>query len=155
MPHGNDQDAEHWASIVGDMIERSTATAPTQPGIYRMPCGACYVDFFVTADGKEHWLVPGDPRAYTRDTVAVERHGDHPWERMHTLTEAADQIQQLAAKTGSPVEEIVASLADRLAADRDRADDAEIARIVRERRSLDEVPLADVAERFGVDLNEI
>ncbi len=104
---------------------------------------------------KEHWLIPGDARAYTRDTVAVARHGDHPWERMHTLAEAASQIQQLAAKTAVPVDAIVASLTRRLAADRDGADDAEIARTVRERRSLDEVPLADIAERFGVDLNEI
>lgn len=36
-----------------------------------------------------------------------------------------------------------------------RLDDAEIAEIVRERRAMDEEPLADVAARFGIDLNSL
>lgn len=36
-----------------------------------------------------------------------------------------------------------------------RLDDAEIAELVRERRSMDEEPLADVAARFGVDLDAL
>lgn len=36
-----------------------------------------------------------------------------------------------------------------------RLDDAEIAEIVRERRDMTEVPLSDVAARFGVDLDSL
>lgn len=36
-----------------------------------------------------------------------------------------------------------------------RLDDAEIAEIVRERRDMAEVPLSDVAARFGVDLDKL
>lgn len=36
-----------------------------------------------------------------------------------------------------------------------RLDDAEIAAIVRERRDMAEVPLSDVAARFGVDLDKL
>lgn len=153
MPGADDDNGEVWLTLISEMIDRSTATAPTAPGLYRMPCGACYVDFFVTADRKEHWLVPGDPRSYTRDTVAVARHGDHPWERMYTLLEAADQIHRLATETGSTVDAIVTGLADRLVME--RADDAEVARIVRERRSMEDVPLGDIARRFGADLDEL
>lgn len=36
-----------------------------------------------------------------------------------------------------------------------RLDDAEIAEIVRERRSMEEEPLVDIAARFGVDLDAL
>lgn len=36
-----------------------------------------------------------------------------------------------------------------------RVDDEEIAAIVRERRTMDREPLADVASRFGVDLDAL
>lgn len=85
-----------WEQIIRDMIARNTASAPTQPGVYRMPCGNCYVDFFLASDGTERWLIPGDERSYTRDTVAIARHGDHAWERMYTLGHAAAEIRRLA-----------------------------------------------------------
>ena len=39
-----------WGRIIRDMIARSTDSAPTEPGVYRMPCGNCYVDFFLASD---------------------------------------------------------------------------------------------------------
>ena len=83
-----------WGRIIRDMIARSTDSAPTEPGVYRMPCGNCYVDFFLASDGTERWLVPGDERSYTRDTVAIARHGEHSWERMYTLGHAAAEIRR-------------------------------------------------------------
>lgn len=43
-----------WERAIRNMIARSTETAPTDPGVFRMPCGNCYVDFFVAADGTRH-----------------------------------------------------------------------------------------------------
>lgn len=86
--------------MIDDTVARNTATAPTAPGLYRMPCRACYVDFFVGPDGVEHWLVPGDSTGYTRETVAAHRHGEHAWERMYTLAHAAAEIRDRAAATG-------------------------------------------------------
>lgn len=143
---------QHWQQVIESMIARNTDSAPTVPGIYRMPCGECYVDFFVDGDGTEHWLVPGDPTGYTRASVAVARHGNSAWERMYTLAEAANQIRQRAAATGGNLAAILDELARPV--DENRADDAEIARLVQERRDMDEVPLADVARKFGIDLHD-
>ena len=71
--------SEDWERIIRGMIERSRETAPSEPGVYKMPCGECVVDFFITAEGVEHWLVAGDGRSYTRESVVVARHGAHPW----------------------------------------------------------------------------
>lgn len=105
MPHTDDH--TDWEQIIRDMIARSSESAPTEPGVYRMPCGNCYVDFFRTSDGTESWLVPGDERSYTRDTVAIDRHGDHPWERMYTLGHAAAEIRRRATADDTPVEVLV------------------------------------------------
>ena len=144
-----------WELVVRDMIARSTESAPTEPGVYRMPCGNCYVDFFVTSDGAERWLVPGDERSYTRDTVATARHGDYPWERMYTLGHAAAEIQRRATTDGTPVHVLIEELAA-IANAEDAAEDEEIARIARERPADSaEIPLADLARKFGIDLDEL
>jgi len=153
VSHGDDN--LDWEWIIRDMIARSTESAPAEPGVYRMPCGNCYVDFFLASDGTERWLVPGDERSYTRDTVAIARHGDHPWERMYTLAHAAAEIQRRAAAEGTPVEVRLAELGA-IADAEDAAEEEEIAQIVRERPADgEEVPLADVARRFGIDLDEL
>lgn len=144
-----------WQQVIRDMIARSTESAPADPGVYRMPCGDCYVDFFLASDGAERWLVPGDERSYTRDTVAIARHGDHPWERMYTLGHAAAEIQSRASAAGSSVQVLVEELAA-IADAEDATDDEEIARIARERPADSaEIPLADLARKFGIDLDEL
>lgn len=153
MPHTDDH--TDWEQIIRDMIARSSESAPTEPGVYRMPCGNCYVDFFRTSDGTESWLVPGDERSYTRDTVAIDRHGDHPWERMYTLGHAAAEIRRRATADDTPVEVLVEQLAA-IAAVEDAGEAEEIARIARERPAdSPDVPLADVARKFGIDLDEL
>lgn len=154
MAHSQEQ-ADDWKRVIDDMITRSTATAPTEPGVYRMPCGECYVDFFLASDGTERWLVPGDDRSYTRETVAIARHGEFAWQRMYTLAHAAAEIRRRAGEGGIRPEEILEQLAT-VADAEDAAEDEEIARIVRERTATGEsTPLANVARRFGIDLDEL
>lgn len=154
MPQASN-DAEHWKRVIGDMIQHGTATAPTEPGVYRMPCGNCYVDFFLSSNGTERWLVPGDDHTYTRDTVAIARHGDFPWERMYTLAHAAAEIRRRAATDGKPVQVLIEELTA-IADAEDAAEEEEIARIVRERTASGEsTPLADLARKFGIDLDEL
>lgn len=144
-----------WEQVIHEMIARSTVSAPTEPGVYRLPCGNCYVDFFVASDGTERWLVPGDERSYTRDTVATVRHGDLPWERMYTLAHAAAEIQRRAVAERTPVQALVKKLAA-IADAEDAAEEEEIARIVRERTASGKsTPLADLAQKFGIDLDEL
>lgn len=153
MPHG--ELGIDWERIIRDMIARSTASAPNEPGVDRLPCGNCYVDFFHASDGSERWLVPGDERNYTRDTVASFRHGNYPWERMYTLGQAAAEIRRRATADGTPVHALVEELAA-VAAAEDAAEEEEIARIARERPADSaEVPLADLARKFGIDLDEL
>lgn len=153
MSHGDGN--VDWERIIRDMIARSTESAPTEPGVYRMPCGNCYVDFFLASDGTERWLVRGVERRYTRDTVAIDRHGDFPWERMYTLAHAAAEIQRRAAGGGTPVEVLLEELAA-IADAEDAAEEEEIVRIVWERPAdSEEIPLADVARKFGIDLDAL
>ncbi len=141
--------------IIRDMIARNTESAPTEPGVYRMPCGNCYVDFFHASDGTERWLVPGDERSYTRDTVATARHGDHPRERMYTLAHAAAEIRRRAMNGGASVQVLIEELAE-IADAEDAEEEMEIARIVRGRPADSaEIPLADLARKFGIDLDEL
>lgn len=145
----------NWEEVIRDMIARSTESASTEPGVYRMPCGNCYVDFFLASDGTERWLVPGDERSYNRDTVAIARHGEHPWERMYILGHAAAEIRRRANADGTPVHVLMDELAA-VAAAEDAAEDEEIARIARERPADSaEVPLSDLARKFGIDLDEL
>lgn len=130
------------------MITRATETASTEPGVYKMPCGECVVDFFITAEGEEHWLVAGDERSYTRETVAITRHGDHPWERLYTLADAARELARLAAASGGDIDRVLVELVEAI-------DDREVARVVRERDGMSAGPLEDVAARFGVDLDDL
>lgn len=154
MPQASN-DAERWSRAIDKMIEHGTATAPTEPGVYRMPCGNCYVDFFLSSNGTERWLVPGDERSYTRETVAIARHGNFPWERMYTLGHAAAEIRRRATADDAQVHVLIDELAA-VAAAEDAAEDEEIARIVRERPADSaEVPLSDLARKFGIDLNEL
>jgi hypothetical protein len=158
VPHSDS--SIDWERVIRDMIARNTESAPTEPGVYRMPCGNCYVDFFLASNGTERWLVPGDERSYTRETVAIARHGDYPWERMYTLGHAAAEIRRRALEDGVDPNDLLVRLveaadAEKTAADTEAAEDAEIARIVRDRAHMDETSLADIARRFGVDLDEL
>ena len=140
-----------WKQVIDGMIANSVADAPTEPGVYRLPCGECYVDFFVGSDGTEHWLVPADPTEYNRESVAATRHGDYGWERMYMLGTAAVEIRRRAEEHGVDPAVLLAELA----ASVDEADAAAEAEILRERTASGEsVPLADVARRFGIDLDE-
>lgn len=153
MPH--DDHGVDWEQVIGDMIRRNTESAPTEPGVYRMPCGDCYVDFFLASDGSERWLVPGDERSYKRDTISYFRHGDHPWERMYTLAHAAAEIRRRATAEGMPTEVLVGAL-ESIANAEDAAEEEAIARILRERPAdSEEVPLAELARKFGIDLDEL
>lgn len=153
MSHGEGN--VDWERIIRDMIARSTESAPTEPGVYRMPCGNCYVDFFLAADGTERWLVPGDEHSYTRETVAIARHGDHSWERMYTLAHAAAEFRRRATAENTPVENLLQELAA-IAAAENAAEDEEIARLARERPAdSEEISLADLAQKFGIDLDEL
>lgn len=140
--------SEDWELIIRGMIERARETAPSEPGVYKMPCGECVVDFFITAEGEERWLVAGDGRSYTRESVVVARHGDHPWVRLYSLADAASEIARLAAVNDGGLDRVVAGLLESI-------DDREVESLVRERAGMREVPLADVADRFGVDLDDV
>lgn len=137
-----------WERVIREMIADATETAPTEPGVYRMPCGECVVDFFLNAEGEERWLVAGDERSYTRETVAIARHGDHPWERLYSLTEAAAELAKLAAGSERGLDEVIEEWTAAL-------DDRGVERVVRERADMDEETLSKLAERFGVSLDEL
>jgi len=145
---GVEGQSEDWEHIIRGMIERARETAPSEPGVYKLPCGECIVDFFVTAEGEERWLVAGDGRSYTRESVVVARHGDHPWVRLYSLADAAAEIARLAALNDGGLDRVVAGLLESI-------DDREVESLVRERAGMREVPLADVADRFGVDLDDV
>ena len=83
---------QDWEWAIRETIADAMATAPTEPGVYKMPCGACVVDFFLNTEGQERWLVAGDARSYTRETVAIARRGDYPRERLYSLAQAAAEI---------------------------------------------------------------
>ena len=123
---GDDEPAVDWEGVIREMITRATEAAPTEPGVYKMPCGECVVDFFITAEGEERCLVAGDDRSYTRETVAIARHGDHPWERLYTLADAAEEIARLAAANGGGIDRMLKQLVR-------TDDDREVERRVRER----------------------
>jgi hypothetical protein len=144
----NDSPGQDWESVIREMISHSTETAPTDPGVYRMPCGACVVDFFVTAEGEERWLVAGDERSYTRETVAIARHGDHPWERLYSLAEAATEIARLAAVHSGGLDAVIEELTAAL-------DDREVERTARDRADMAVEPLTNVAGRFDIDLDQL
>ncbi len=151
----HDDHGVDWEQVIRDMIQRNTESAPTKPGVYRMPCGDCYVDFFLASDGSERWLVPGDERTYTRNTISTFRHGDHAWERMYTLGHAAAEIRRRATAESRPIEVLIGDL-ESIADAEDVAEDEEIARILRERPAdSEEVPLAELARKFGIDLDEL
>lgn len=139
--------SEDWERIISGMIERARETAPSEPGVYKMPCGECVVDFFINAEGEERWLVAGDGHSYTRESVVVARHGEHPWVRLYLLADAAAEIARLAALGERDLDRVVEDLIESI-------DDREVEIIVRERAGMREVPLADVADRFGVELGD-
>lgn len=94
---------------IRELIAVNTSEAPNEPGVYRLPCGNCYVDFFISPEGEEHWMVPGDDRPYTRDTVSIARHGEYPWARLRTLAKSARVIEQLL-ETGISLPELIIQL---------------------------------------------
>ena len=96
-----------FARAIKGLIAENAAAAPTVPGLYRLPCGECFVDFFIGADGIERWLVPGDDAPYTRETVVIGRHGGHAWAKMYRLEEAASHLKTLAASEGVSVDTVV------------------------------------------------
>lgn len=109
---GDDEPAIDREGVIREMITRATEAAPTEPGVYKMPCGECVVDFFITAEGEERWLVAGDDRSYTRETVAIARHGDHPWERLYTLADAAREVARVAAANGGDIDRVLEELVE-------------------------------------------
>ncbi len=136
MTADNEIYADALLRAIREEIQQNTDDAPTTPGVYRLPCGSCHVDFFLTVDfltvdGEERWLVPGDDAGYTRESIAVARHGNYPWTRLYTLAEAAKLIQQ-ALEGGAVLPELVRQL-DLVEQPREETEDEEIARIVRER----------------------
>ncbi|WP_285137705.1 zinc ABC transporter ATPase [Microbacterium sp. lyk4-40-TSB-66] len=137
-----DQD---WERVIREMITGATESAPTEPGVYKMPCGECIVDFFLNAEGQERWLVAGDARSYTRETVAIARHGEHPWQRLYTLEDAAKEILRLAERRNTDVHAVPDDLVDAI-------DGRDARGVARERRDMPTEPLGNLAERFGVDL---
>lgn len=139
---------QDWERAIRETIADATATAPTEPGVYKMPCGECVVDFFLNAEGQERWLVAGDARSYTRETVAIARHGDYPWERLYSLAEAAAEITARAATRKISVDQLLEEVVKTI-------DDLETERISRDRLRMDTEPLKDVADRFGVDLEDL
>ncbi|WP_454129203.1 zinc ABC transporter ATPase [Microbacterium aurum] len=146
--------AEYWEQVIRDMTARSTAPAPTEPGLYRMLCGECYIDFFIGSDDAEHWLVPGDPRGYTRENVAIGRHGDYSWERMYTLGRAATEILRRADEDGTEPSVLLEQLAAQ--ADGEEAgEEEELAQRAQECTVAGESTLlADVADSLDFDLDE-
>lgn len=139
---------EDWDGIIREMIADATESAPTEPGVYKMPCGECVVDFFLNAEGQERWLVAGDARSYTRDTVAIARHGEHPWQRLYTLAEAASEIATLAASRKVSVDHLLEEIVETI-------DNWETQRISQDRLATDSEPLEEVADRFGIDLKDV
>lgn len=139
---------EDWEGIIREMIADATESAPTEPGVYKMPCGECIVDFFLNAEGQERWLIAGDARSYTRETVAIARHGEHPWRRLYTLAEAAAEIATLAASREVSADRLIEELVE-------TTDDREAERIARARLAMDSEPIEDVADRFGIDLKDL
>lgn len=135
---------EDWEGIIRGMIADATESAPTEPGVYKMPCGECIVDFFLNAEGQERWLVAGDARSYTRETVAIARHGEHPWQRLYTLEDAAKEISKLAERRSTDVHTVLDDLVDAI-------DGRDARRVAQERRDMPTEPLSNLAERFGVD----
>lgn len=140
--------SEDWNGIIREMIADATESAPTEPGVYKMPCGECIVDFFLNAEGQERWLVAGDARSYTRDTVAIARHGEHPWQRLYTLAEAASEIATLAASRKVSVDYLLEEIVETI-------DNRETQRISQDRLATDSEPLEEVADRFGIDLKDV
>lgn len=96
IPDGPSEADSELAAAIGRAIREETARAldesPREPGVYLMPCGECVVDFSLGADGVEHWAVAGDPREHTRESALFGRHGDHPWQRLYTLEQAAEVL---------------------------------------------------------------
>ena len=74
---------------------------------------------------------------------------------MYTLGHAAAEIRHRAATRNTPLEVVVQELAA-IADAEDATEYEEIARIARERPAdSDEIQLADLARKFGVDLDEL
>lgn len=128
-------EAEAILRAIRQEIAQNTKDAPTVPGVYRLPCGSCYVDFFVSAEGEERWLVPGDEGPYTRENIAVARHGPYPWARLYTLAEAAKLIQRALAD-GAMLPDLIREL-ELAEQPLGETEDEEIARIVWERTAAD------------------
>lgn len=94
-------DGDEVLQSLRNIIRQNMNDAPSEPGVYLMPCGACVVDFFLTLDGQERWLVAGDDASYTRATVAIARHGDAGWRRLWTLEDAAAELISRATESGA------------------------------------------------------
>lgn len=84
------EDAELPATVKRSLeqMDRALESAPREPGVYRMPCGNCHVEFTIEPNGKHFWLLPGDSTIYSRETISEIGYGDYVWERLYTLDEA-------------------------------------------------------------------
>ncbi len=110
MPEEENMDEADVRRTLDELTEQALASSPTRPGLYRLPCGECYVDFFITAEGKERWLVPGDEGSHDRKSVATMWHGPYSWERMYTLIDAAEELITRAEAEQQDLAELVMDL---------------------------------------------
>ena len=93
-----------------ELTAQALESSPTRPGLYRLPCGECYVDFFNTTEGKEAWLIPGEQGSHARESVATMWHGPFSWERMYTLADAAEELITRAEAEQQDLTELVKDL---------------------------------------------
>ena len=106
-------EADQYRRMLEELTEEALASSPTEPGLYRLPCGECYVDYFLTPGGDERGLIPGEERTYTRRSIAAIWHGEFTWERMYTLADAAAELAARAARDDMDLAALVAGLAAR------------------------------------------
>ncbi|WP_292684081.1 hypothetical protein [Microbacterium sp. SCN 69-37] len=67
--------------------------------------------------------------------------------RLYSLADAAAEIARLAALGEGDLDRVVEDLIESI-------DDREVERVVRERAGMREVPLAEIADRFGIELGD-
>lgn len=104
-------EADQYRRMIKELTEEALASSPTQPGLYRLPCGECYVDYFLTPGGEERWLIPGEDGSYTRQSIAAIWHGELAWERMYTLADATAELASRAGRDDLDLAALLSSLA--------------------------------------------
>ncbi len=52
-------EADQYRRMLEELTEEALASSPTEPGLYRLPCGECYVDYFLTPRRRRTLAYPG------------------------------------------------------------------------------------------------